>query len=85
MKKYITKPEMVQAVQVLPENIEEIRTISPMFVEEIHPETGAKMMGVNVPTARGMYRASEGDFIVRGREGIEVWKRWEFLKKYQEG
>lgn len=85
MKKYVTRPDRVDAVEVIPENVEEIQALGGEIVEESNPVIPSqKYMGVNMPTFRGVVRASEGDFIVRGRHGFEVWKKEEFRSQYQE-
>lgn len=42
-------------------------------------------VGINVPTREGNKRASEGDYVVKGWTGFEVWKpikfKMEFFKK----
>lgn len=85
MKTYVTRPNRVDAIEVIRENAEEIQSIGGELVEESNPVIPSeKYMGVNMPTLRGIIRASEGDFIVRGYYGFEVWKKEEFRSKYQE-
>lgn len=57
--------EWVEAHQVTAETATEVTLwCGGKLVEEIHPFTQEKSPGINVPTVRGVKRASTGDYVV---------------------
>lgn len=62
--------EWVEAHQLTKESATELTLwCGGKLVEEIHPFTGEKTPGINVPTMRGVKRASQSDYIVMDKHG----------------
>lgn len=62
----VNKAEWVEAKQVTADSAAEIAVwCGGKLVEEIHPFDGTKTPGVNVPTLRGVMRASVTDYVVQ--------------------
>lgn len=60
----------VEEHQLTPESATEIALwCGGKLVEEIHPFTGEKTPGINVPTIRGVKRASVNDWVVLNMYG----------------
>lgn len=73
----------VQAIQVKEGNEADIVEFCHGRIVEEHDEERS-YVGVNVPTVDGVVRASEGDFIYRGRDRqTRVMKGDEFLEFYE--
>lgn len=68
---YRKKPVEVQAIQLLPDNADEIAEwCGGSVVEEIDPIDDTKRyVGVNIPTLEGVMRASENDYVIKGVKG----------------
>lgn len=68
---YRKKSVIVQAIQLAPDNAEEIATwCGGLVVQEIDPEDDEKRYDViNIPTLEGVMRASQGDYVIKGVRG----------------
>jgi hypothetical protein len=76
----------VTAIQVTPESAERsAQWCGGKLAEEIDLEDRSKkFVGINVPTLKGVQRASEGDYIYKGFDGaFDVMGRMEFEKKFE--
>ena len=56
-----------------------------VLVEEIHPETGARTVGLNFPGKDAVMRASEGDYVAQMKDGsFQRWSARHFQSKIEE-
>ena len=85
MKKVRKKPVVVEAVEVIPSNIEEIRRLTGTEIKYVSNEEGHNSFTVFVNTLEGIMEAFEGNFIIRGIEGEVYPCRADiFHKTYEE-
>ena len=67
--------EKMRAWQLTAKNAEYLRKLTDgRLVEEIDPESGDLLVGLNFPGQEAIVRASEGDFVVHTELGS--WQRW---------
>lgn len=84
MKLYHRKPETVEAIEVIPENEEELRSFGAVVVKEHHPIVSSQTyFAVNFPTSGSFVRASEGDFLVRTGNGYQKIPAGEFWAQFE--
>jgi hypothetical protein len=87
MKQFVPKNVgRVSAVEVQPENEFELaQSFGAKLVETFGGSTDNVRVDANVPTLQGVIRASQGDFVYRGRDGItRVMGHNEFLEQFEE-
>lgn len=86
MKKYRRITSVLEAAEVLPETAEVVaHWCGGRVVEETNPTDRSDVyVGINVPTMRGVVRASQGDVIVRDNDGFRVEKAHAFHQMYRE-
>lgn len=78
--------EQVQAMHMSPEMVQVISAWSgAVIVEEIDPlDTDQRYSALNVQTADGVKRASQGDYVVRHADGsFDVKKPTEFRRGHR--
>lgn len=70
-RKYAPDAPTVEAVMLTKENVSDVvEWCGGQQVEEVNAlNHGVKFVGVNVPTFAGMVRASEGDYVVKDKDG----------------
>ncbi len=73
MNKYRKKPVVVEAVQLLPSTVDEIRKLASVKVYLVGPHHPSKQFGeldsATIDTLEGKMVASPGDWIIRGVRG----------------
>jgi hypothetical protein len=71
MPRFRRKPVEVEAYKLLPESLDFLsHWVGGRPVEETDAIDSARSyVGLNVPTSRGVKRASEGDYVVRDENG----------------
>lgn len=75
----------MRAWLVGPNNIEYLRKVTDgRIVEEIDPETGRILMGLNFPGPDGVDRVSEGDYLVMtGKNSFQRWSAKSFKERFE--
>jgi len=73
--KFIKKPVVIEAVQLLWQNWNEVCTfagvgrLSKGCPEGFNPDGDTNKIGLHIPTLEGVMTATEGDWIIRGIKG----------------
>jgi len=84
--KFVSKAVEIEALQLKPENAEQLAAwCGGQLVAQHDALGGREYVGLNIPTLEGVMRASEGDWIIRGLRGeFYPCKPDVFAAKYEE-
>lgn len=83
----VIEPQVfIQAAHLSKENAQALENLTGgVLVQEIDPfDSSNKTPGINVPTRRGMKRASLGDYIIRSGDTFFVWAGVGFEAKWEQ-
>jgi hypothetical protein len=78
-------PVAVEAIEITPDTVHRAALwCGGREAEEIHPETEERTVGLNVPTLKGVERASQGSYVVKDLNGgFSVKSANEFKREYR--
>jgi hypothetical protein len=85
MKLFTTRSTTVEAVQLSPDNIDEVADwCNGVVIKEQDAVDRDKFyVALNIPTLDGNRRASQGQYVVRGNGGFKVMGQTMFESMYQ--